>query len=51
MREGEVVRVRGSQSRIGIVIRVGVCNHYTIMWCDGSIAENVSGKWIQYVAG
>ena len=51
MKEGDVVRVRGSYHRIGIIISVQLFRRYTVMWNDGTIAKNVGGKWIVSVCG
>ena len=52
MREGEVVRVRGSYNRIGIIISVQEgFSRYVVMWNDGTVAKNVGGRWIEYVCG
>jgi len=47
MKEGDVVRVRGSLRRIGIIISVeSGFNRYVVLWNDGTLAKNVGGRWI-----
>ena len=54
MKVGEVVRVRGSYHRIGIIISISKhtgFNRFCVMWNDGTVAKNVGGKWIEYICG